>query len=83
MLKRGHEVVVTRALPRVLTILLGVKPKLHVHEDGMDLEMLLRQISSKANSLPAAAALPVDVEKGGSIKRVPPSESPEDQFVPL
>ncbi|KAI9552739.1 hypothetical protein GHT06_020619 [Daphnia sinensis] len=45
--KRGHSVVITRAHPRVLTILEGVRgSKLHVHRDGVDLDVLLQDLWS-------------------------------------
>ena len=41
--KRDHQVVITRAHPRVLTILQGVRgSKLHIHMDGTDLDLLLQ-----------------------------------------
>jgi hypothetical protein len=40
--KRGHPLVITKAHPRVLTILEGVRgTKLHVHRDGIELDRLL------------------------------------------
>ncbi|KAK4014629.1 hypothetical protein OUZ56_027147 [Daphnia magna] len=45
--KRGHSVVITRAHPRVLTILEGVRgSKLHVHRDGVELDVLLQDLWS-------------------------------------
>lgn len=77
LLKRSHEVVLTRALPRILTILLGVKPKFHVHEDGTDLEVLLNRIaSSPAVTDPAAV---VAVPDGGTYKQAPPSPAKTSQ----
>ncbi len=43
LFKRGHPVIITRAHPRVLAILEGVRgSKLHVHRDGGDLDLLLQ-----------------------------------------
>lgn len=41
--KRGHSIIITRAHPRVLNILKGVRgTKLHIHKDESDLDVLLQ-----------------------------------------
>lgn len=40
--KKDHAVVLTKAHPRVLNIVLGVKPNVYVHREGMDLDKLLQ-----------------------------------------
>lgn len=43
MHKKGHPIVITRAHPRILTILESLcGSKLHVHRDGTDLDILLQ-----------------------------------------
>ena len=39
---RGQVVILTHAKSQVLSILLGMKPKVHVHVDGTDLRILLQ-----------------------------------------
>lgn len=40
--KQNIAVILTKTQPRVLSVLLGVKPKLYVHSDGTDLRILLK-----------------------------------------
>ena len=40
--KHGHKLVLTRTKPEIWPILNGVGCDLHVHSDGMDLDILLK-----------------------------------------
>ena len=42
--KHEHKLVLTRTKPEVLLILSGIGCDLHIHNDGMDLEILLKGI---------------------------------------
>lgn len=44
MTNRGQVVIVTHAKPQVLSVLLAIGPKLHVHVEGSDLRLLLQGI---------------------------------------
>ena len=40
--KRGHEVILTKTSPRVLSVLMGIGTHLHVHHTGTDIEDILK-----------------------------------------
>lgn len=41
LMKSGHEVIITRAEPKIVSILIGINPKIHVHAGGTDLSRFI------------------------------------------
>jgi sodium-independent sulfate anion transporter 11 len=40
--KHEHKIVLTRTMPEILPILSGIGCDLHIHSEGMDLELFIK-----------------------------------------
>nr|CAH0105630.1 unnamed protein product [Daphnia galeata] len=44
--KHEHKIVLTRTMPEILPILSGIGCDLHIHSEGMDLELFIKEVAT-------------------------------------